>query len=72
MVLNAPFLLRNHSMICSNSWYITTIIRRSELIFNRTYKGLCSLSARMVKSHELAEEIVDDVFCSFWTNRKKF
>src|SRR5690349_13624347 len=42
-----------------------------ELIFNRTYKGLCTLSARMVKSRELAEEIVDDVFCSFWTNRKK-
>lgn len=42
-----------------------------ELIFNRTYKGLCTLSARMVKSRELAEEIVDDVFCGFWTNRKK-
>jgi RNA polymerase sigma-70 factor (family 1) len=42
-----------------------------EKIFNRTYKTLCQLSSRMVKSRELAEEIVDDVFCGFWTNRKK-
>lgn len=42
-----------------------------EVIFNRTYKALCSLSSRMVKCRESAEEIVDDVFCSFWANRKR-
>jgi RNA polymerase sigma-70 factor (ECF subfamily) len=25
----------------------------------------------MIKKHELSEEIVDDVFCSLWKNRKK-
>jgi RNA polymerase sigma-70 factor (family 1) len=42
-----------------------------EKIFKRTYKSLCALSTGMVKKHDLAEEIVDDVFCSVWKNRKK-
>jgi RNA polymerase sigma-70 factor (ECF subfamily) len=42
-----------------------------EKIFKRTYKSLCALSNGMVKKHELSEEIVDDVFCSLWKNRKK-
>jgi RNA polymerase sigma-70 factor (ECF subfamily) len=42
-----------------------------ERIYNRTYQHLCNLSSRMVKSRELAEEIVDDVFCTLWSNRKK-
>ncbi|RAW00876.1 RNA polymerase sigma-70 factor [Pseudochryseolinea flava] len=42
-----------------------------EKIYNRTYQHLCSLSSRMLKSRELAEEIVDDVFCTLWANRKK-
>jgi RNA polymerase sigma-70 factor (family 1) len=42
-----------------------------EKIYNHTYQFLCTLAARMVKSRELAEEIVDDVFCTLWSNRKK-
>jgi RNA polymerase sigma-70 factor (family 1) len=42
-----------------------------ELIFENTYAVLCGISFRMTKSAECAEEIVDDVFCSFWKNRKK-
>jgi len=42
-----------------------------EKIYNKTYQHLCSISSRMLKSHELAEEIVDDVFCTLWSNRKR-
>jgi RNA polymerase sigma-70 factor (family 1) len=42
-----------------------------EKIFKRTYRSLCTFSNGMIKKHELAEEIVDDVFCSLWKNRKK-
>lgn len=42
-----------------------------ELIFETTYAVLCGISFRVTKSAESAEEIVDDVFCSFWKNRKK-
>jgi len=41
-----------------------------EVIFNRTYRSLCHISNRIVNSYEMAEEIVDDVFFSFWKNRK--
>lgn len=42
-----------------------------EKIFTSTYKTLCSYSNKLVKSPELAEEIVDDVFFSLWHNKKK-
>ena len=42
-----------------------------ENIFKRTYTSVCSFVQKMVRSHELAEEIVDDVFFSLWKNRKK-
>jgi RNA polymerase sigma-70 factor (ECF subfamily) len=42
-----------------------------ELIFEATYTVLIGISSRMTKSAESAEEIVDDVFCSLWRNRKK-
>jgi RNA polymerase sigma-70 factor (family 1) len=42
-----------------------------EVIFETTYAVLCGISFRMTKSAETAEEIVDDVFCSFWKNRRK-
>jgi len=41
-----------------------------EQIFDSTYTSLCGISFRMTKSLESSEEIVDDVFCSFWKNRK--
>src|SRR5688572_8186050 len=37
----------------------------------RMYRQLCRVSAHMVHSHALAEEIVDDVFCNLWGNRKR-
>ena len=42
-----------------------------EQIFKRTYKMLCAYSCKVVKNHEMAEEIVDDVFFGLWSNRKK-
>lgn len=42
-----------------------------EQIFKRTYKMLCANSCKVVKSREMAEEIVDDVFFGLWSNRKK-
>jgi RNA polymerase sigma-70 factor (ECF subfamily) len=45
--------------------------RAFQKIFVSTYKSLCSYSNKVVKSRELAEEIVDDVFFSLWHNRKR-
>jgi RNA polymerase sigma-70 factor (ECF subfamily) len=42
-----------------------------ESIFKNNYHALCSYSNRFVLSRQLAEEIVDDVFCTLWKNRKK-
>jgi len=42
-----------------------------EQIFKRTHKMLCAYSCKVVKSREMAEEIVDDVFFGLWNNRKK-
>ena len=42
-----------------------------EKIFKKSYKSLCAYACHVVKSHELSEEIVDDVFCNLWRNRKK-
>lgn len=42
-----------------------------EQIFRRTHKTLCGYSSKVVRSRELAEEIVDDVFFGLWKNRKK-
>jgi RNA polymerase sigma-70 factor (family 1) len=41
------------------------------IIFKKYYRALCSYSYQLVISRELAEEIVDDVFCNLWSNRKK-
>ena len=45
--------------------------RAFERIFKTMYRHLCTAANRIVKSHELAEEIVDDVFCNLWKNRTK-
>lgn len=42
-----------------------------EAIFKATYRRLCAYAHQLVISHELAEEIVDDVFCNIWRNRKR-
>lgn len=41
-----------------------------ETIFHATYKALCQIAVKTIKNNVLAEEIVDDVFCHFWKNRK--
>jgi RNA polymerase sigma-70 factor (ECF subfamily) len=45
--------------------------RAFEAIFKRTYPSLCTYANRIVKDRELAEELVDDVFCNVWRNRKR-
>lgn len=40
-------------------------------IFKANYARLCAYSNRFVMSRQLAEEIVDDVFCNLWKNRKR-
>jgi RNA polymerase sigma-70 factor (ECF subfamily) len=45
--------------------------RAFEEIFKRTYPSLCTYANRIVKDHELVEELVDDVFCNVWRNRKR-
>src|SRR5689334_3420596 len=42
-----------------------------EKIFKSCYKSLCGFANQIVRSRELAEEIVDDVFYNLWKNRKK-
>jgi RNA polymerase sigma-70 factor (ECF subfamily) len=42
-----------------------------EAIFKRTYRSLCTYASGIVRDHELAEELVDDVFCNLWRNRKR-
>lgn len=42
-----------------------------EQLFRNTYRALCSYSNQLVISPQLAEEIVDDVFCTLWRNRKR-
>lgn len=40
-----------------------------ELLFRRYHKVLCSHAIRFVYSKEIAEDIVSEVFCKFWTTR---
>lgn len=40
-----------------------------ELLFRRYYMNLCNHAIRFVHSKEIAEDIVSDVFASFWQNK---
>jgi RNA polymerase sigma-70 factor (ECF subfamily) len=42
-----------------------------EKIFHSSYRSLCYYSSQLVVCRQTAEEIVDDVFCNLWRNRKK-
>lgn len=42
-----------------------------EKIFHSSYRYLCYYSSQLVVCRQTAEEIVDDVFCNLWRNRKK-
>jgi RNA polymerase sigma-70 factor, ECF subfamily len=41
-----------------------------ELIFNRYFDGLCLFSESITKNHEIAEDIVEDIFVRVWANCK--
>jgi len=45
--------------------------RAFETIFKNSYRNLCTYSCQFVVCPQLAEEIVDDVFCNLWKNRKR-
>jgi RNA polymerase sigma-70 factor (family 1) len=42
-----------------------------ELLFKRMYTPLCQFCIKFVKSPEVAEELVSDVFYSIWKNRNR-
>jgi len=39
-------------------------------IFDKYYEGLCLYAESLTKSHEAAEEIVEDIFIHLWLNAK--
>lgn len=41
-----------------------------EMIFKANYTSLCNLAVRYVYSKDIAEDIVSDVFCDFWKNKR--
>lgn len=54
---------------------ITTQIREGNLeafekVFKEFYPQLCLYALRFVKTKDLSEEIVQDLFCQIWENRK--
>ena len=42
-----------------------------ELLFKKMYNPLCQFCIKFVKSSEVAEELVSDVFYSIWKNRNR-
>ena len=40
-----------------------------EVLFQKYYKLLCSHGVRFVHSREIAEDIVGEIFCKFWSDR---
>ena len=42
-----------------------------KLIFDKYYEGLCLYSESIIKDHQAAEEIVEDIFLYLWINLKK-
>jgi len=41
-----------------------------KLIFNKYYEGLCLYAESLTRNHQLAEEIVEDIFIHLWINAK--
>ena len=41
-----------------------------EELFRKYFTGLCIYACEFVKKNEVAEEIVEDVFCKIWEKRK--
>lgn len=40
-----------------------------EVLFRKYYTILCSHAVRFVYSHDIAEDIVSEIFCKFWNDR---
>ncbi|BDD03552.1 RNA polymerase sigma-70 factor [Aureibacter tunicatorum] len=40
-----------------------------EVLFKRHYKNLCLFSAKHLQSYDLAEEVVQELFCKLWEKR---
>ncbi len=78
---NKPSLTPNNEENESEAIFISddeTFIRKSielnpekgyELLFRRYYRPLCSHAVRFLYSKELAEDIVSEVFLSFWQKK---
>ena len=41
------------------------------LIFEKYYEGLCLFAENIIKEHQAAEEIVEDIFINLWINCKE-
>ncbi len=61
IVLDAEFMIRQR--------FDEDPRRGCELLFRRYYRPLCSQAVRFVHSRAVAEDIVSDVFLSFWKNQ---
>ena len=42
-----------------------------QVLFKRMFSPLCQFCMKFVRSHEVAEEVVSDVFYSIWKNRNR-
>ena len=42
-----------------------------EITFLKYYEPLCKYSWKYVRTHDIAEEVVQEVFASIWENRGK-
>ncbi|GAB4040736.1 RNA polymerase sigma-70 factor [Spirosoma gilvum] len=61
VVMDAEFLIRQT--------FETDARRGYELLFRRYYRALCSQAVRFVHSRTIAEDLVSEVFFSFWKNQ---
>ncbi|GAB4012284.1 RNA polymerase sigma-70 factor [Spirosoma sp. KCTC 42546] len=61
IVVDAEFLIRQT--------FAEDARRGYELLFRRYYRTLCSQAVRFVHSRTVAEDLVSDVFFSFWKNQ---
>ncbi|GAB3956162.1 hypothetical protein GCM10028805_45150 [Spirosoma harenae] len=61
IVLDAEFLIRQA--------FHENARRGYELLFRRYYRTLCSQAVRFVHSRTIAEDLVSEVFFSFWKNQ---
>lgn len=42
-----------------------------EQLYDEYYSGLCAYAFRFVRSRAMAEDMVQDVFCQIWNNKKE-